>query len=119
MVRILGPDSATGLTVAGRTDAGVHATGQVCHVDVSTDRWLALDGTLIRRLAGLLPADLRVSTAVEVPAEFDARFSALWRRYQYRVCDDASGGAAAAAPRHAQLAAPVRPGRAERPHPNR
>jgi len=91
LVRILGPDGATGLTVAGRTDAGVHATGQVCHVDVSTDRWRALDDTLIRRLAGLLPPDLRVVSAVEVPAVFDARFSALWRRYQYRVCDAPEG----------------------------
>jgi tRNA pseudouridine38-40 synthase len=91
LVRILGPDGATGLTVAGRTDAGVHATGQVCHVDVSTDRWEALDGTLIRRLAALLPADLRVWSALEMPAAFDARFSALWRRYQYRVCDTPAG----------------------------
>jgi tRNA pseudouridine38-40 synthase len=91
LVRILGADGATGLTVAGRTDAGVHATGQVCHVDVSADRWSALGGTVIRRLAGLLPADLRVSNAIEVSTDFDARFSALWRRYQYRVSDAAEG----------------------------
>ncbi len=91
LVRILGPDGATDLTVAGRTDAGVHATGQVCHVDVSTDRWEALDGTLIRRLAALLPADLRVWSAVEMSTAFDARFSALWRRYEYRVCDTPAG----------------------------
>jgi tRNA pseudouridine38-40 synthase len=91
LVRILGADGATGLTVAGRTDAGVHATGQVCHVDVSADRWSALGGTVIRRIAGLLPADLRVSNAVEVSTDFDARFSALWRRYQYRVSDAPEG----------------------------
>ena len=91
LVRILGPEGATGLTVAGRTDAGVHATGQVCHVDVDPERWQALDATVVRRLAGLLPADLRVSTVVEVPSAFDARFSALWRRYQYRVCDAPEG----------------------------
>jgi tRNA pseudouridine38-40 synthase len=84
-------DSATGLTVAGRTDAGVHATGQVCHVDLPTETWRELAETLVRRLARLLPADVRVRAATEVPVEFDARFSALWRRYRYRVCDDPAG----------------------------
>lgn len=91
LLRIFGPEGAAGLTVAGRTDAGVHASGQVCHVDVSADRWSDLSGTVTRRLAGLLPADLRVSNAVEVPMDFDARFSALWRRYQYRVSDAPEG----------------------------
>lgn len=91
LVRVLGRGGATGLTVAGRTDAGVHATGQVCHVDVAAERWHALGATVIRRLAGMLPADVRVSRAIEVPSEFDARFSALWRRYQYRVCDAPEG----------------------------
>jgi tRNA pseudouridine38-40 synthase len=77
----------TGMTVAGRTDAGVHATGQVCHVDVPADGWQALAGTLVRRLAGLLPPDVRVRAATEVPADFDARFSALGRGYEYRVTD--------------------------------
>jgi tRNA pseudouridine38-40 synthase len=76
-----------GLTVAGRTDAGVHATGQVCHVDVPAATWAARSGTLVRRLAGLLPPDLRVRAATEVPASFDARFSALSRRYEYWVTD--------------------------------
>lgn len=85
--RILGPGAVTGLTVAGRTDAGVHATGQVCHVDVTTDAWLPLAGSLVRRLSGLLPTDVRVRAATEVPADFDARFSATYRRYEYRVTD--------------------------------
>jgi tRNA pseudouridine38-40 synthase len=89
--RVFGPGAATGLTVAGRTDAGVHATGQVCHLDVPADRWAALAPTLVRRLAGLLPADVRVLRAVEVPAAFDARFAALWRRYEYRVTDAEPG----------------------------
>ncbi|HEX6500256.1 MAG TPA: tRNA pseudouridine(38-40) synthase TruA [Micromonosporaceae bacterium] len=76
-----------GLTVAGRTDAGVHATGQVCHLDVPPATWADLRGTLIRRLAGLLPADVRVRAVAEVPPTFDARFSALSRRYEYRVSD--------------------------------
>jgi tRNA pseudouridine38-40 synthase len=85
LTRIFG--GIEGLTVAGRTDAGVHATGQVCHVDLSALRWAERGGTLIRRLAGLLPTDLRVRAAGQVPASFDARFSALSRRYAYRVTD--------------------------------
>jgi tRNA pseudouridine38-40 synthase len=75
------------LTVAGRTDAGVHATGQVCHVDVPDAAWPGLEDTIVRRLAGLLPLDVRVYRAVPVPDSFDARFSALSRRYEYRVTD--------------------------------
>ncbi|HET8680728.1 MAG TPA: tRNA pseudouridine(38-40) synthase TruA [Micromonosporaceae bacterium] len=85
--QLFGPGGAVGLTVAGRTDAGVHATGQVCHVDVPADRWAQLGGTLVRRLAGLLPPDVRVTAASAVPDAFDARFSALSRRYAYRVSD--------------------------------
>jgi tRNA pseudouridine38-40 synthase len=85
--RLFGAGHATGLTVAGRTDAGVHATGQVCHVDVPAPLWGTLGGSLLRRLAGLLPRDVRVSAAELVPADFDARFSALSRRYEYRVAD--------------------------------
>ncbi|MBB5870501.1 tRNA pseudouridine38-40 synthase [Allocatelliglobosispora scoriae] len=85
--RILGAGVPTGLTVAGRTDAGVHATGQVCHVDLPDEAWAARESTLLRRLAGLLPGDIRVTRAVAVPAAFDARFSALFRRYAYRVTD--------------------------------
>jgi tRNA pseudouridine38-40 synthase len=70
------------LTVAGRTDAGVHATGQVAHADLAA----GLDpGWLVRRLARLLPPDVRVRAVRPVPAEFDARFSALRRHYRYRV----------------------------------
>ncbi|GAB3798370.1 tRNA pseudouridine(38-40) synthase TruA [Micromonospora zhanjiangensis] len=89
--RIVGPGRATGLTVAGRTDAGVHATGQVCHVDLPAEAWAELSGSLLRRLAGLLPTDVRVRAVTEVPAEFDARFSATFRRYEYRVTDAPHG----------------------------
>lgn len=72
------------LTVAGRTDAGVHATGQVAHADVPAP----VDAdALARRLRRLLPADVTVAAARVVPAEFDARFSALRRHYEYRVAD--------------------------------
>jgi tRNA pseudouridine38-40 synthase len=75
------------LTVAGRTDAGVHATGQVCHVDVPADAWPRLAGSVVKRLAALLPPDVRVPDVAGVPPTFDARFSALSRRYEYRVSD--------------------------------
>ncbi|MEW2375615.1 tRNA pseudouridine(38-40) synthase TruA [Micromonospora sp. NPDC047812] len=84
---VLGAGTATGLTVAGRTDAGVHATGQVCHVDLPTAVWREHGGRLLRRLARLLPTDVRVRAMAEVPADFDARFSATFRRYEYRVTD--------------------------------
>jgi tRNA pseudouridine38-40 synthase len=77
------------LTVAGRTDAGVHARGQVCHLDVPMEKLADLElGQLTYRLSRLLPADVRVRCVRRAPAGFDARFSALWRRYVYRVCDD-------------------------------
>jgi tRNA pseudouridine38-40 synthase len=47
---------------------------------------------LVRRLGRVLPADVRVHDARVVPPEFDARFGALWRRYQYRICDRPGGG---------------------------
>ena len=73
------------LTVAGRTDAGVHASGQVAHADLAA----TADGPeLVRRLARLLPPDVRVRSVEPAPAGFDARFSALWRRYAYRVADE-------------------------------
>lgn len=90
---------ALGLVVAGRTDSGVHATGQVCHIDAPWSGWLALPGrsdldppaAMVRRLTGTLPDDVRVRTAAIAPAGFDARFSALRRRYAYRVCDHPAG----------------------------
>lgn len=91
LTRLFTVDGVTGLTVAGRTDAGVHATGQVCHVDLDPARWSSLSDTLVHRLAGLLPADVRVARATAVTPSFDARFSALWRRYEYRVADAPEG----------------------------
>jgi tRNA pseudouridine38-40 synthase len=79
------------VVVAGRTDAGVHATGQVCHCDVEVVSWEGQRDRIVRRLAGLLPSDVRVYSVVEAPAGFDARFGALWRRYRYRICDADSG----------------------------
>jgi tRNA pseudouridine38-40 synthase len=92
------------LRAAGRTDTGVHATGQVAHVDVPVD---ALPNAyprarprkrevppragedeflpLLRRLGRLLPADVRVLGIARAPVCFDARFSALRRHYRYRL----------------------------------
>jgi tRNA pseudouridine38-40 synthase len=79
------------LTVAGRTDAGVHARGQVAHADVPAQHWERAAEAARQRLARALPADVRVRAIGPAPAGFDARFSALWRRYSYRVCDDPAG----------------------------
>ena len=69
---------------AGRTDAGVHARGQVVHVDLEVAPDLE---RLQRRLNGILPAEIRVRRVAAAPPGFDARFSALWRRYAYRIAD--------------------------------
>ncbi|MFF2522053.1 tRNA pseudouridine(38-40) synthase TruA [Streptomyces liangshanensis] len=79
------------LTVAGRTDAGVHARGQVAHVDLPEDVWAEHADKLLRRLAGRLPHDIRVWKAEEAPAGFNARFAAIYRRYAYRVGDHVGG----------------------------
>ena len=84
------------LHAAGRTDTGVHARGQVAHVDVPVD---ALPNAyprsqrdddpeflpLLRRLGRFLPADVRVLKIARAPAGFDSRFSALRRHYMYRL----------------------------------
>ncbi|MFB9649131.1 tRNA pseudouridine(38-40) synthase TruA [Curtobacterium pusillum] len=87
------------LTVAGRTDAGVHATGQVAHLDLSAEQWDALRGKrgsgrspldgLVKRVNGIAApeGDVVVTRASVAPDGFDARFSPLWRRYSYRIAD--------------------------------
>ncbi|WP_068020680.1 tRNA pseudouridine(38-40) synthase TruA [Nocardia mexicana] len=70
------------LTVAGRTDSGVHAEGQVAHFDTAAQ----FDGPkLVHRLARFLPKDVRVTGIRVAPPEFDARFSAIRRHYAYRL----------------------------------
>jgi tRNA pseudouridine38-40 synthase len=73
------------LTVAGRTDAGVHARGQVAHVDLPSE--VAEDRLLRRKLNGLLPLDIRIRKVSTAPPGFDARFSATSRTYRYRIAD--------------------------------
>ncbi|WP_082900031.1 tRNA pseudouridine(38-40) synthase TruA [Rhodococcus phenolicus] len=79
------------LTVAGRTDAGVHATGQVAHVDVPCSALPDDPSRWIRRLARFLPRDVRVTGISVAPEHFDARFSAIRRHYEYRVTTAAYG----------------------------
>ncbi len=93
--RVLRLEHPPALVVAGRTDAGVHARGQVVHLDAPAEQVAALPGrssrspevALVHRLAGVLPHDVVVTAARLVPAAFDARFSATGRRYCYRVAD--------------------------------
>lgn len=90
------------VTVAGRTDAGVHARGQVVHIDLSPEEWSRLSrgglyepaAALQRKLRGALSRVLagdhgaiEIHDAGLAPSGFDARFSALWRRYSYRIAD--------------------------------
>lgn len=86
------------LTVAGRTDAGVHARGAVCHVEVDEQSYAALPArsshspadAAVTRLGGVLPADVVVHRVTPAAPGFDARFSAVARRYSYRLLDDPS-----------------------------
>ncbi len=100
------------LTVAGRTDTGVHAANQVAHFDLNSQEWGRYEGelaTLMKRLQGLInrdysalwqtetvrkvfgrqetrdTSDLVLKKLVAVPETFDARFSASGRQYCYRV----------------------------------
>jgi tRNA pseudouridine38-40 synthase len=71
--------------VAGRTDAGVHATGQVIHVDLPET--LELDD-LAYKLNRILDEDVRINKIAIAPTAFHARFSALRRYYEYRILDE-------------------------------
>jgi tRNA pseudouridine38-40 synthase len=83
------------VTCAGRTDTGVHARAQVVHLDVEGEVLTESAGrirhrpvdALQRRLNGILGPDVRVRRVSVAPEGFDARFSALWRRYAYRIDD--------------------------------
>lgn len=80
---VLRLDVAPPLTVAGRTDSGVHARGQVAHIDVDD----VDPATLQRWLQRALPDDISIRRVTAAPPDFDARFSAVERRYVYRICD--------------------------------
>ncbi len=71
--------------VAGRTDAGVHATGQVIHVDVPESLDL---NDLAYKLNRILDTDIRVTNVSVAPEAFHARFSALRRHYTYKILDE-------------------------------
>jgi tRNA pseudouridine38-40 synthase len=87
--RVLRLDHPVRLVCAGRTDAGVHARGQVVHLDLGAES--AEPDLLQRRLSRVLPDDLVVRGVRVAPPGFDARFGAIWRRYVYRLWDAADG----------------------------
>ena len=83
------------LTVAGRTDTGVHARRQVAHLDIPISNWERLPGrsdrtpasALLARLTAVLPRDIVLNKVQTAPPGFDARFSGGSRRYIYRIAD--------------------------------
>lgn len=102
LARIVGSDVQ--LVVAGRTDAGVHAAGQVAHVDLDDEQWSRIESrhgrtavepaaSIAGRMRGVLGAysDVAVLRSSVAPQGFDARFSAVWRRYRYRLADEVAG----------------------------
>lgn len=102
LARIVG--SEVQFVVAGRTDAGVHAAGQVAHVDLDDEQWARIESrngraqhdpaaSIARRMRGVLGAypDATVTRSSIAPDGFDARFSAVWRRYRYRLADESTG----------------------------
>lgn len=102
LARIVGSDVQ--FVVAGRTDAGVHAAGQVAHVDLDDEQWARVEsrhgraahdpaGSIAGRMRGVLGAypDVSVIASQIAPEGFDARFSAVWRRYRYRLADEVAG----------------------------
>ncbi|MGC3995843.1 MAG: tRNA pseudouridine(38-40) synthase TruA [Propionicimonas sp.] len=85
--RVLRLPEAPVLVCAGRTDAGVHARGQVAHLDLALPEPDEVAAMLARRLRRALPEDVIVRRVTVPPAGFDARFAAIWRRYAYRLAD--------------------------------
>lgn len=87
IARVLRLDRPVHLVCAGRTDAGVHARGQVGHLDLRPGEVGDDGNSVLHRLARVLPNDVVVTSMERAPAGFDARFSAVWRRYVYRLFD--------------------------------
>lgn len=89
LARVLRVEAPIRLVCAGRTDAGVHARGQVAHVDLPGS--VAIEPRrLLGRLRQALPPDVAVTAITAAPKDFDARFGAIWRRYCYRIADEIS-----------------------------
>lgn len=98
LARVLRTETPVRLVSAGRTDAGVHARGQVAHADIPRDAWDRVPGrsdrtpasSLRERLDSVLPDDIVIDACSQAPEGFDARFSATERRYVYRLSDRAA-----------------------------
>ena len=93
LTRIFGPDGNDfGMRVGGRTDAGVHALGQVCHIDLTDFQQKRIGRTefSVSRLQSLLPDEIVIYGISRAPQGFDARFSAIGRSYRYLIADGSS-----------------------------
>jgi tRNA pseudouridine38-40 synthase len=87
IARVLRLSEPPRMVCAGRTDAGVHARGQVAHLDLAPGMITDAGDDLARRLNRVLGGDCVVRGISVAPAGFDARFGAIWRRYVYRLSD--------------------------------
>lgn len=88
---VLRLDEAPTTFCAGRTDSGVHARAQVVHIDVPASSIQVSMPRLAMQLRGVLPDDIVVHTVSPAPVGFDARFSPLWRLYEYTIDDRGIG----------------------------
>ena len=91
LTRLLPVSARIPIVCAGRTDAGVHARGQVAHFDLPDGLVTDEGADLARRLAYVLPDDIVVNRLSPALPGFHARFSAMWRRYAYRISDGTVG----------------------------
>jgi len=89
-LRVVFGDLPEGLRVGGRTDAGVHALGQVFHLDLDETQTKRVSHRLVGKLNAVLDDDIRISSFEPAPEGFHARYSATKRSYRYRILTQTS-----------------------------
>lgn len=86
LARVIKGGGGARLHGSGRTDAGVHALGQVAHFDCPVEAGPPDGAAWVRALNAVLPAQVRAMACRAAPPDFHARFSAAGKRYRYRIC---------------------------------